>query len=182
MDRVDAFQESFERLVAKDHSVSAATNATTTSARSREASNITARVFSFNFLDGIDGLAAGIAGVIALAYIIFPGSAVGVVGCALAWSLLGACIGLLIFNFPPAKIFMGDSGSEALGFSVAFLGLDFIATKSANNASPLLAFPLLVAALPLFDAILTILRRLESGRCPFHGDRRYFYDLLRAAG
>ena len=72
MHRVDAFQESFERLVAKDHSVSAATNATTTSARSREASNITARVFSFNFFDGIDGPAAGIAGVIALAYIIFP--------------------------------------------------------------------------------------------------------------
>ena len=85
---------------------------------------------------------------IALAYIIFPGSAVGVVGCALAWSLLGACIGLLIFNFPPAKIFMGDSGSEVLGFSVAFLGLDFIATKGASNAWPLLAFPLLVAALP----------------------------------
>ncbi|HJZ53217.1 MAG TPA: hypothetical protein VJ228_13500 [Candidatus Acidoferrales bacterium] len=74
---------------------------------------------------------------------------------------------------------MGDSGSEVLGFSVAFLGLDFIATKGASNASPLLAFPLLVAALPLFDAILTILRRLESGRCPFHGDRRYFYDLRR---
>jgi UDP-GlcNAc:undecaprenyl-phosphate/decaprenyl-phosphate GlcNAc-1-phosphate transferase len=69
-----------------------------------------------------------------------------------------------------------------LGFSVAFLGLDFVVTKDASNASSVLAFPLLVAALPLFDAILAILRRLESGRSPFHGDRRHFYDLLRAAG
>jgi hypothetical protein len=45
-----------------------------------------------------------------------------------------------------AEMFMGDSGSEVLGFSVAFLGLNFIATKGARNASPLLAFPLLVAA------------------------------------
>jgi hypothetical protein len=51
----------------------------------------------------MDGLAAGVTGVIALAYIIFPGSTVGLVGCALAWSLLGACIGFLIFNFPPQK-------------------------------------------------------------------------------
>ncbi|MGC1635418.1 MAG: hypothetical protein WA744_08200 [Candidatus Acidiferrales bacterium] len=85
------------------------------------------------------------------------------------------------FNFPPAKIFMGDSGSSALGFSVALLGLDFVAAKSASTATALI-FPLLVAALPLADELLAILRRLTSGRSPFQGDRRHFYDLLLAAG
>lgn len=121
---------------------------------------------------------------IALAYILVPGVALGSVGYALAWSLLGACAAFLVFNFPPAKIFMGDSGSSTLGLCVAFLGLDFIAAKSANNpaASTLLIFPLLLAALPVVDAFLAILRRLQSGRSPFQGDRRHFYDLLLAAG
>jgi UDP-GlcNAc:undecaprenyl-phosphate/decaprenyl-phosphate GlcNAc-1-phosphate transferase len=157
-------------------------NASITKSRSREASNITARVFAFNFLDGADGLAAGVTGVIALAYIIFPGTALGVVGYAVAWSLLAACCGFLLFNFPPAKIFMGDSGSEVLGFSVAFLGLDFITAKAPNAAATALLFPLLVAALPLADAFFAILRRLDSGRSPLLGDRRHFYDLLLERG
>ncbi|MGA6961914.1 MAG: MraY family glycosyltransferase, partial [Candidatus Acidiferrales bacterium] len=139
-------------------------------------------VNAFNFLDGADGLTAGVTSVIALAYIVFPAPALGIVGYAVAWSLLGACLGFLIFNFPPAKIFMGDSGSEVLGFGVAFLGLDFIATRGARTGAPVLIFPLLIAALPLFDAMLAVLRRVESGRSPFHGDRRHFYDLLRASG
>ncbi len=144
---------------------------------------MTARVFAFNFLDGADGLAAGVTGVIALAYILLPGAALGAIGYALAWSLLGASIAFLVFNFPPAKVFMGDSGSSVLGFSVGFLGLDFIAAKGANTTTATaLIFPLLVAALPLADALLAILRRLKSRRSPFQGDRRHFYDLLLAAG
>lgn len=89
-------------------------------------------VNAFNFLDGMDGLAAGITMVIALGYALFPGVALGALGYAVAWSLQGACAGLLFFNFPPAKIFMGDSGSTVLGFSVAFLGLDFIGARGAG--------------------------------------------------
>ena len=78
---------------------------------------------------------------------------------------------------------MGDSGSSALGFCVAFLCLDFVAAKGASAApATALIFPLLAAALPLADAVFAILRRLENGRSPFHGDRRHFYDLLLAAG
>jgi hypothetical protein len=94
--------------------------------------------------------AAGVTGVIALAYIIFPGSAVGVAGYALAWSLLGACTGFLIFNFlPPRKNIYGRLRQRGARLHVAFLGLDFIAAKGAGNASLVLAFPLLVAALSL---------------------------------
>jgi UDP-GlcNAc:undecaprenyl-phosphate GlcNAc-1-phosphate transferase len=112
-----------------------------------------------------------------------PGAALGAIGCALAWSLLGASVAFLVFNFPPAKIFMGDSGRSLLGFSVALRGTDFIAAKSASAApATALIFPLLAAALPLADAISAIFRRLESGCSPFHRDRRHFYDLLLAAG
>jgi UDP-GlcNAc:undecaprenyl-phosphate/decaprenyl-phosphate GlcNAc-1-phosphate transferase len=140
-------------------------------------------VNAFNFLDGADGLAAGVTAVIATAYILLPGAALGAIGYALAWSLFGASAAFLVFNFPPAKVFMGDSGSSALGFGVAFLGMDFIAAKSANaGAATALIFPLLAAGLPVADAIFAILRRLESGRSPFHGDRRHFYDLLLESG
>jgi UDP-GlcNAc:undecaprenyl-phosphate/decaprenyl-phosphate GlcNAc-1-phosphate transferase len=151
---------------------------------------MTARVLAFNFLDGSDGLAAGTSAVIAIAYILLPGTALTAAGYAFASSLLGACIGFLVFNFPPAKIFMGDSGSTLLGFSIAFLGLDFVATKSATEMNtrnvfltftPLL-FPMLVAAIPLIDAMLVVLNRLRNGRSPFNGDREHFYDHLLAAG
>jgi len=147
-------------------------------------------VNAFNFLDGADGLAAGTSAVIALAYIIFPGAALDATGNAIAWSLLGTCTGFLFFNFPPAKIFMGDSGSTVLGFSVAFLGLDFAARQGSvrstmGNNSLLcgaLIFPLLIAALPLVDAVTVVLRRLINGQSPFHGDRRHSYDFLLASG
>jgi UDP-GlcNAc:undecaprenyl-phosphate GlcNAc-1-phosphate transferase len=137
-------------------------------------------VNSFNFLDGSDGLAAGVAGMIAVAYIALPGGMTSPFGSAVAWSSLGTCAGFLLFNFPPATIFMGDSGSTVLGFAVAFLGLDFYRANSPTG-SPLL-FPILVAALPLLDAILAVLRRLQGGVSPLLGDRRHVYDLLLARG
>jgi UDP-N-acetylmuramyl pentapeptide phosphotransferase/UDP-N-acetylglucosamine-1-phosphate transferase len=141
---------------------------------------VVALVNAFNFLDGADGLAAGVAGIIAAAYIAFPGAAANPFAGAVAWSLLGACAGFLFFNFPPAKIFLGDSGSTVLGFGVAFLGLDFYRWNPAIGARWL--FPLVVAGLPLLDAALAVIRRLKSGASPFHGDRRHFYDLLLARG
>jgi UDP-GlcNAc:undecaprenyl-phosphate/decaprenyl-phosphate GlcNAc-1-phosphate transferase len=139
-------------------------------------------VNAFNFLDGADGLAAGITGVIALGYATIAGYALSVYGHAVAWSLLGACLGFLFFNFPPAKIFMGDSGSTVLGFSVAFLGLDFISARSDGRLAHALLFSFLIAALPLLDAVLVVTRRVARGRSPFRGDRGHFYDFLLAGG
>lgn len=139
-------------------------------------------VNAFNFLDGADGLAAGVAGIIALAYVIIPGVALSPLGYAVACSLLGACAGFLLFNFPPAKLFMGDSGSTVLGFSVAFLALDFFRASSAAARGTPWLFPILIAALPLLDALFAVARRLRNGNSPLHGDRGHFYDLLLAAG
>ncbi len=77
---------------------------------------------------------------------------------------------------------MGDSGSTVLGFSVAFLGLDFIAAHSDGGAGRALLFTLLIAGLPLLDALVVVLRRVTRGKSPFRGDRAHFYDYLLAAG
>lgn len=137
-------------------------------------------VNALNFLDGADGLAAGTVGIIAAGYVALPTGTLSHVGAGLAWSLLGAALGFLAVNFPPAKLFLGDSGSTILGFSLAFLALDsFRAGASANS---LLLFPIIFAALPLLDAGLAVLRRLRTGDSPLSGDRSHFYDLLLARG
>ena len=77
---------------------------------------------------------------------------------------------------------MGDSGSTVLGFSVAFLGLDFIGGHSDGGVARPLLFPFLIAALPMLDALLVVTRRVAKGRSPFRGDREHFYDFLLAGG
>ena len=135
---------------------------------------------AFNFLDGADGITAGVAAMIAIGYIGLPNAAENALGHTIAWSLLGACAGFLLFNFPPAKMFMG-SGSSALGFAIAFLGLAFCRERSpVQSPLPLLLFSVLVAGLPLVDAVLAVLRRIRHRASPFCGDRRHFYDLLLA--
>ena len=131
-------------------------------------------VNAFNFLDGVDGLASGITAVIALGYALMPGAALSAFGHAVAWSLAGACAGFLFFNFPPAKIFMGDLGSTVLGFSVAFLGLDFMEARGAGGATGSLLFPFLIAALPILDALLVVARRVARGKSPLQADREHF--------
>jgi len=137
---------------------------------------------AFNFLDGSDGLCVGVAAVIALAYVALPGPAPSSLGHVVAWSLLGASAGFLIPNFPPAKIFMGDSGSNVLGFTVAFLALNFYRANARRLSPSILFFPILPASLPLLDAVLAILHRLRNGQSVLKGDRLHFYDLLHAAG
>jgi UDP-GlcNAc:undecaprenyl-phosphate GlcNAc-1-phosphate transferase len=138
---------------------------------------------AFNFLDGADGLCAGVTGIIAVAYIFLPGVALSELGSLVAWSLLGASLGFLFFNFPPnAKIFMGDSGSTVLGFCIVFLGIDFCHSSAPNLNGATVLFPIVVASLPLFDAILAVSRRLLGGRDLLHGDRRHYYDLLGELG
>jgi UDP-GlcNAc:undecaprenyl-phosphate GlcNAc-1-phosphate transferase len=137
---------------------------------------------AFNFLDGADGLCAGVTGIIAAGYIFLPGVALSGLGSLIAWSLMGASLGFLFFNFPRASVFMGDCGSTAFGFCIAFLGLDFYRSNAGNPNHISVLFPIAVAALPLFDAILTVSRRLYGRSSLLLGDRRQFYDLLMELG
>ncbi|HKS83799.1 MAG TPA: MraY family glycosyltransferase [Candidatus Acidoferrales bacterium] len=137
-------------------------------------------VNAFNFLDGADGIAAGTAVIIGLAFLARLHANAGSLGAFVALALLGSCLGFLPFNLPSARIFMGDSGSNVLGFAIAFLSLDFY---RANAHTPeFAAFPIVAAGLPLLDAVLAVVRRLKLGRSPFFGDRSHIYDLMAAHG
>jgi UDP-GlcNAc:undecaprenyl-phosphate/decaprenyl-phosphate GlcNAc-1-phosphate transferase len=139
-------------------------------------------VNSFNFLDGSDGLAAGVTAIIAGTYIFVCGTNVQSFEFIVACSLLGACVGFLFFNFSPASIFMGDSGSTVLGFCVAYLSLDFGTRAAAPPDATRWLFPFLVAAVPIADGIMVVSRRVRFGESPFEGDRCHYYDLLLARG
>jgi UDP-GlcNAc:undecaprenyl-phosphate GlcNAc-1-phosphate transferase len=127
---------------------------------------------AFNFLDGADGIAAGVSAIIAAGYILVGGSSV-------AWGLLGISLAFLFFNFPPASIFMGDSGSTTLGFVVAFLGIDFYRLSSTESRA---VVPFMFAALPLLDMAFAIIRRVRCGISIAQGDRRHCFDLLLRRG
>lgn len=135
---------------------------------------------SWNFVDGSDGLAAGVAAIAALAFFVAPGQAQSSMGAPLAVSVAAACAGFLIWNFPPAKIFMGDAGSTLLGFAIALFTLDFYRSNSASL--PVALFPVSVAALPLLDAVLAIVRRFRQAQSLVRGDRDHSYDVLLARG
>ncbi|MBQ7667715.1 MAG: undecaprenyl/decaprenyl-phosphate alpha-N-acetylglucosaminyl 1-phosphate transferase [Clostridia bacterium] len=134
---------------------------------------------AINFIDGLDGLAAGVASISALSLLfisIFLGNAEIVV---LAASLAGATLGFLPFNFNPAKIFMGDTGSTFLGFTlgtIAIMGM----IKSYTVIS--VVAPLIVFGLPIFDTAFAILRRIAKGQSPMVADRGHLHHRLVDAG
>lgn len=114
---------------------------------------------AFNLLDNMDGLAAGV-GVIACASLVFfePDKTVAAVIVALG----GALAGFLIFNFNPAKVFMGDTGSLALGFSLSCLSIE--ALKHLSTLGSVLFVPVLVLFVPIFDTSLVSITRRLNGR------------------
>jgi UDP-GlcNAc:undecaprenyl-phosphate/decaprenyl-phosphate GlcNAc-1-phosphate transferase len=130
-----------------------------------------------NMLDGVDGLAAGVIGIGAVGLAIARGETIS--GLVFAGCLVAVCGAILIYNFPPASIFMGDSGSALIGAMAGVLILQgHSGTGGFNGALPLLTFFML----PLGDAGLAIIRRLRTRHSPFRGDRRHYYDLLLQRG
>lgn len=126
-----------------------------------------------NFLDGVDGLAAGIVAVAALILALHTLILGQFTIALLPLALLGACLGFLPYNFYPSRITMGTSGSVFLGY-----GLATLAVIGGTKAATLL----LVLGLPLVDTGWAILRRLASGRSPFSGDRGHLHHMLIEIG
>ena len=126
-----------------------------------------------NFLDGVDGLAAAVAGVVAvvLAIHMYRTGQASVMLIALA--LLGSVLGFLLFNWPPAKIFMGSAGSYLLGFTLAALGL---------IAGARVATVLLVMGLPIMDVAWLIWWRWRHHKPLFQGDRNHLHFRLLDKG
>ena len=128
-----------------------------------------------NFIDGLDGLAAGVSAImsVSLVFISVRGGdySVAVLGIA----LMGSCFGFLPFNFNPAKIFMGDTGSTFLGFMLATLSVQGLFKSYAVIS---FAVPLLILGLPLFDASFAMIRRVLSGKSPMVADRGHLHHRL----
>jgi UDP-GlcNAc:undecaprenyl-phosphate/decaprenyl-phosphate GlcNAc-1-phosphate transferase len=134
---------------------------------------------AFNLIDGLDGLATGI-GLVALVSTFAVAFRLGNAEVALVCAAVaGALLGFLRYNFRPARIFLGDSGSLFIGFLVAVLSVHGY-TKSATVA--LTAAPLLLLALPILDTSLSIVRRWLRGRPVFSADEHHLHHRLLAIG
>ena len=136
---------------------------------------------AFNLLDNMDGLAAG-TGSIAAFFLLLAGVMSGNPVMTLAAAgLCGATLGFLCFNFPPAKIFMGDSGSLFLGFSLASLAITGT-WEHATNLFLAMLIPVLVLAVPIFDTTFVALLRYVNGRAISQGGRDHTSHRLVAFG
>jgi UDP-GlcNAc:undecaprenyl-phosphate GlcNAc-1-phosphate transferase len=138
---------------------------------------------AFNFLDNMDGASAGIALIatcVLMAAAVRSGQVfVGAMGMVFA----GALLGFLIFNFPPAKIFMGDCGSMVVGFFVALLTLrTTYYNAEAGTALYSVFMPAVVMAVPLYDFASVTFLRLKQGKSPFVGDTQHFSHRLKRRG
>ncbi|HOX37460.1 MAG TPA: MraY family glycosyltransferase [Candidatus Brocadiia bacterium] len=152
---------------------------------------------SFNLLDNMDGLTGGIACITSAMIFVVAYQTGQVFICALLCAFIGALAGFLLFNFPPASIFMGDCGSLFVGYFLAVVTAltTFLAIPSGSFssgipleesavASPIfpIAVPLCIFAIPLYDTVSVILIRLHQKRPVFKGDRSHFSHRLLALG
>lgn len=137
---------------------------------------------AINFLDGLDGLAGGIS-VIASWTLGIVAMISGRYDAAILGFMLGAAaIAFLPYNFsnnPKRKVFMGDSGSGFLGYSLAVISIMGM-TKVAAAISMLV--PILILAIPIFDTLFAIVRRLLTGKSPFEADRKHLHYLIKENG
>ncbi|KAA1428847.1 glycosyltransferase family 4 protein [Nocardioides antri] len=164
---------------------------------------VLATVNAVNFIDGLDGLAAGVIGISALAFFVFCYQLTvfneverATTGALLSAALAGACAGFLVHNFHPARLFMGDSGSMLIGLVLSataitvttqFSTIDIAQGADGARASllPMLlpaALPILILVVPLADLVMAVVRRTAAGRSPFAPDKQHLHHRLLEIG
>jgi len=132
-----------------------------------------------NFLDGLDGLAAGVCGIAGVTFSVIALS-LGKPNAAIFSAIVfGATLGFLRHNFFPARVFMGDSGSMLLGFSLSAVSVDGLLKTAATVA---LFFQLLVLAVPILDTSFVVAKRIKYGRAPWGADHNHFYHRFLRIG
>jgi UDP-GlcNAc:undecaprenyl-phosphate/decaprenyl-phosphate GlcNAc-1-phosphate transferase len=132
-----------------------------------------------NFLDGLDGLAAGVCAISGFTFCLIALSLGRPEPAILAAVVLGACVGFLRHNFYPARIFMGDSGALLLGFVLAALAVQGL-LKTAAVAT--LFFPLIVLAVPIIDTSFVVAKRLKYGRPVYTADSWHLHHRFMDIG
>jgi UDP-GlcNAc:undecaprenyl-phosphate GlcNAc-1-phosphate transferase len=134
---------------------------------------------AINFMDGLDGLAAGIGAIIGATLTYIAWQADQTMGVVIGLAFLGSVLGFLPWNFPPARIFLGDTGALFIGFNLSLLALEGYRKISVLT----FVVPLLALAVPLMDTALSIYRRLRRGGPIMAPDRQHMHHrLLDASG
>ena len=134
---------------------------------------------SFNLIDGVDGLAGSVGFVFSMTFgliALFMGDSLDAL---IAFSLAGALLGFLRFNFPPATIYLGDAGSMLIGLALGTIALRCTVKQSAALA---FAAPLAIWSIPMFDAMAAIIRRKLTGRSIYATDRGHIHHVLLTRG
>ena len=132
-----------------------------------------------NFLDGLDGLAAGVCAISGATFCVIELDLGRIGPAVLAAIVCGTCLGFLRHNFYPARIFMGDSGALLLGYTLAAISVQGL-LKTAALAT--LVLPLLVLAVPLLDTSFVVAKRLKSGQPIYVADARHLHHRFMRVG
>ena len=142
---------------------------------------------SFNLIDGINGLSGSIAAIISMVFGLWFYQIDKIELSIVAFSMIGAIVAFLKYNFSPAKIFMGDTGSLLLGLISAILAIQFIEMHRiledpvhATLAAPAVAVGILIV--PLFDTLRVFSLRMMRGKSPFNPDRNHIHHMLLDSG
>ena len=132
-----------------------------------------------NLIDGLDGLAVGVSTISSLTMLVVSLYVADPTVSLILAAVIGACVGFMPYNLNPAKIFMGDVGSQMLGFvlsTASIIGL------FKFHAIITFLVPLLALALPLADTVFAFFRRIFKGQSPFRADKEHFHHRLMALG
>ncbi|MBX3080877.1 MAG: undecaprenyl/decaprenyl-phosphate alpha-N-acetylglucosaminyl 1-phosphate transferase [Anaerolineae bacterium] len=135
---------------------------------------------AINFLDNMDGLAAGVSAIAAFFMFVLAASQGQELVSSLSAALCGAAIGFLIYNFNPATTFMGDMGSMVLGFMLAVCGIKL--RFPSQSLAVTWMIPILVLGLPIFDTTLVVFTRLREGRSPAQAGKDHTSHRLAFVG
>ena len=142
---------------------------------------------AFNLIDGVDGLAGTLGAIATLCFGIFFAIAETLPYAFIAFAMFGAIVGFLIFNYHPAKIFMGDTGSLIIGLvcvvlAIKFIELNKIGAKPDPNFYSAPAIAVAVLIIPIFDSLRIFFIRLLHKKHPFKGDRNHVHHRLQRLG
>ena len=127
-----------------------------------------------NLIDGMDGLSGGITAIASLALALIAMALGNPVTAIISFALFGSLVGFLVFNFPPAKIFIGDSGALFLGFALASLPL----LEINYNSDMTLIISVSILFIPVIDTLTSMLRRMRRKQSPFAPDREHLHHKL----
>lgn len=134
---------------------------------------------AINFIDGLDGLAAGVATISSISLLFIAIYLNQPQTIVLTTAVAGATMGFLPFNFNPAKIFMGETGSAFLGFTLGTISIMGLVKSYTAIA---IIVPLIVLGLPIFDTAFAIVRRIIHGKSPMQADRGHLHHRLVDSG